>query len=688
MLTLYYRTKTEAAWNLTYPFSIYLTSLVVRTFNIILISINQFQTIRYPFENPFCCFSFFIYSTIYLYFFLLSLFYSLGVYALLLLCFLFFFSMAATATQIFQSNDNNKTNTHQDLNRQDIQAAIAKAVELRALHAALTQGNSPANMRFPSSSPGSRPVSQFSSQDYPVFTPSYEDEPLTVHNQILTKSRTLSEVGEEYGLEEGISYGTVYSDFKKENSSSTSRKGMPSGLVNLEHHNYATEDQRSATGSCANNITVLHSSPGTEFYRSSRRNSLTDFRSVASCNKCKPVSIITESENLTTRSIRSSNTVVPMTDFHHSSLQSQPRTRGMISWLFPKLKKKQKHEISPNRTESEEVSQILKDLGVLSIETLKRELIEANRNRDEALMEVAEMKSSLGELRQKLEYLENYCTELKKALRQATQGKDLNASENVTGNFPKKGKSIGGNGENLMPVSEEVMVEGFLQIVSEARLSVKQFCKTLVSQIEETDKTLVDNLNLLLQPHKLSLNSKHSKAVLYHLEAIINQSLYQDFENCVFQKNGSPKHLDPDQDRQVQFSSFVALRNLSWNEVLRKGTKYYSEEFSKFCDQKMSCIITNMNWTRPWPELLLQAFFVAAKCIWLLHLLAFSFNPALGILRVEENRTFDPHYMEDMFMDRQMSRGPSRVKIMVMPGFYIQGRILRCKVLCRYKSAA
>ncbi|KAF2317720.1 hypothetical protein GH714_039663 [Hevea brasiliensis] len=254
--------------------------------------------------------------------------------------------------------------------------------------------------------------------------------------------------------------------------------------------------------------------------------------------------------------------------------------------------------------------------------------------------------------------------------------------------LPQGGKPNDGNGENSMPVSEEVMVEGFLQIVSEARLSVKQFCKTLVGQIGETDGTLMDNLNLLLQPYKLSLNSRYSKAVLYHLEAIINQSLYQDFENRVFQKNGSPLHLDPQQDRQAQFASFVALRNLSWNEVSRKGTKYYSEEFSKFCDQKMGCIITTLNWTRPWPEQLLQAFFVAAKCIWLLHLLAFSFNPPLGILRVEENRSFDPHYMEDMFMDRQRSHGPSRVKIMVKPGFYVQDRVLMCKVLCRYKSAA
>lgn len=585
---------------------------------------------------------------------------------------------ATTASQIYENHGGN--NAIHEISREEIQAAIAKAVELRALHAALVQGNSPANLRFPSASPASHAASQFSAQDYPVFTPSYEDEPLPGYHQMSLKDQTISEGWDECGGENGDE--TVLSDYK-ENASS--RKGMPSGLAGLESHICPAEDHKSVTGSCATNITVLQTSPQNKYHRSSRRNSLGDFKSVSSCNRCKPAIITTESETVT-RDSKNSNIFVPLTD-SHSSTQSQPKNRGVISWLFPRLKKKHKNGNSPYRAESEDVSQIFKDLGIMSVETLKRELIEANENRDAALTEVAEMKSSLGELRQKLEYLETYCEELKRALRQAMQSKDSQFPEKL-GNVPKRGKSLDGNGENLMPVNEEVMVEGFLQVVSEARLSVKQFCKTLVGQIEETDNTLMDNLNVLLQPYKLSLNSKYSKAVLYHLEAFINQSLYQDFENCVFQKNGSPKLLDPQQDRQAQFSSFVALRNLSWNEVLRKGTKYYSEEFSKFCDQKMSCIIGMLNWTRPWPEQLLQAFFVAAKCIWLLHLLAFSFNPPLGILRVEENRSFDPHYMEDMFMERQRSHGPSRVKIMVMPGFYVQDRVLRCKVLCRYKSVA
>ncbi|KAK7261571.1 hypothetical protein RIF29_27885 [Crotalaria pallida] len=583
--------------------------------------------------------------------------------------------MASTATTTTQSSQDHDNNGNPEISRQEIQTAIAKAMELRALHAALTNGSSPVNARFSSPSPVSRSVSQFSAQDYPVFTPSYEDDPLPYHQSPSTNSRIISESWDENVVERVNNIETMVQDFKEKPSS---RKGLlPHGFASLESspHICPADDAKSATGSCANHITVLQTSPANDYFKSRRRKSLDDLKPASSCNRCNPAIITSEFDN--TRNNKSSNIVVPLTD-SHVSFRSQPRSKGVMSWLFPRFKKKNnKLESSPNRAESEEVSQVLKDMGIMSVESLKKELMEANESRDAALMEVSEMRSSLGDLKQKLEYLESYCEELKKALRQAVQAKESPLCEKLSS-----------NGENpMMPVSEEVMVEGFLQIVSESRLSVKQFCKTLICLIEENDHSLMGNLNTLLQPYRLSLNSKYSKAVLYHFEGFINQCLYQDFENSVFQKNGCAKSLDPRQERQSQFSSFVALRNLSWNEVLRKGTKYYSEDFSKFCDQKMSCIITTLNWNRPWPEQLLQAFFVAAKCIWLLHLLAFSFNPPLGILRVEEHRNFDPHYMEDMVVDRQRSQGAMKVKIMVMPGFYVKERVLRCKVLCRHKSA-
>ncbi|PIA53465.1 hypothetical protein AQUCO_00900213v1 [Aquilegia coerulea] len=597
---------------------------------------------------------------------------------------------SATASQIFQNN--NKDDNNIGISKEEIQAAIAKAVELRALHASLMQSNSPANFRLPTSASPSlpRPSSQFSAQDYPVFTPSYEEDPAPGYQSIRFDNGSMSEIWDGYGVVR--KYGDEDYSMDDKSELSSCRKGLtlpplPPSMLSREFVKYAAqEDNKSITSSCTNHIAVLQNSPSPEIFKSSRRTTSIDLKSVTTCNQCKPATISCDTEISNKMSTKLNNTA-PQSD-SHSSVQSHSKNKGpLFSRLFPRLRRKNKNEASPNQIESEEGSQMLKDIGIMSIESLKKELIEARENRDAAMMEASEMKCSLGELKNKLEHLERYCEELKNGLKQAIQRKDSQVLERL-GDMPNIGKSVEEKKDSAMPLSHEEMVEGFLQVVTEARLSVKQFCKTLVSQIEETDSNLMEKLNVLLQPYRLNINSKHLKVVLYHLEGLINQSLYQDFESCNFQKNGSPKFLDPQQDREAQFSSFVSLRNLSWNEVLRKGTKYYSEEFSKFCDQKMSCIIATLNWTRPWPEQLLQAFFVAAKCIWLLHLLAFSFNPALGILRVEEKRSYDPHYMEDIFLERQRSQTPTVVKIMVMPGFYVHDKVLKCKVLCRYKSVA
>nr|XP_025885667.1 IRK-interacting protein-like isoform X2 [Solanum lycopersicum] len=517
--------------------------------------------------------------------------------------------MAGASTN-FEENDDDEYNGV--ISRQEVQAAIAKAVELRAIHASLLQGinnnNSPANfIKFPphSSSSSSPAANLFSAQDYPIFTPSYEDAPLPGSKQLHLDDRDYADLWDDYGLG-GVKNCDEVSISNDRKANSSLRKGISSNMIKSECHNCPTDDQRSVTGSYTGHITLLRNSPGGD-YSNSRRSSLGDLRSLSSYNRsCKPAIVSAETDGAS-RSGKTSNVIVPLTN-SHSLNQLQQKSKGMnLSWLFPKLKKKNKNENSPYRREAEEVSQICKDhIGVVSVEMLRKELAVANESREAALMEVAEMKSSLGELKQKMEYLETYCEELKKALRQAIQTKESQVS-NMLIDLPRRGKSTDGDGENTIPVSEEVMVEGFLQIVSESRLSVKQFCKTLIAQVEETADSLTDNLNLLLQPYKLSLNSKHSKAVLYHVEAIINQSLFQDFENVVFQKNGAPKQLDPQQDCHDQFSSFVSLRNLSWNEVLRKGTKYYSEDFSKFCDQKMCCIITSLNLVAAFARVFVQS---------------------------------------------------------------------------------
>ncbi|RWW09561.1 hypothetical protein GW17_00026941 [Ensete ventricosum] len=495
---------------------------------------------------------------------------------------------------------------------------------------------------------------------------SYEEEPLWDHHYIQPENRSLSETWRSINLETG------------KNDAAVNMGRNVVSASNNEHNVYFTSEHFSKRRTCVNH--KLQASLVADVLNSSSSSSSPVYEAITTCNTCKPATINRESES------EHKNSKLVTSSLHESEppMQVHTKHRGpLLSWLFPRSKKNPKPEMSPNPIESEDMAQLLKEWGLLSLESLKKELLEANTNRDAALAEVSEMRSSLGELQQKLISLEIHCEELKKALKQTQHAKNDQVLNRL--NLSTRTKSSGGIKDDLMPVSHEVMVEGFLQMVSETRLSIKHFCKMLIHQIEETDCNLMEKLNLL-QPHRIASSNKYSKALTYHIvEALINQSMYQDFENCVFQQNGSPKFLDPRQDRQENFSSFISLRNLSWNEVLCKGTKSYSEEFSRFCDRKMSCIVSLLNcWSRAWPEQLLQCFFVAAKCIWLLHLLAFSFSPPPMILRVEEDQNFDPLYMEEILLDRKRAHIPARVKTMVVPGFYIEDRVLRCRVLCRY----
>ncbi|XP_037468297.1 IRK-interacting protein-like [Triticum dicoccoides] len=576
--------------------------------------------------------------------------------------------------------------------RQEIQAAIAKATELRALHAALLQGGganaaacaayagagagagrSPAVIRVPPAASPAFPRAAAVAEDYPVFTPAYGEEPLGGMNYIRQDNRSLSENWSGIGLDhEGAEDEVAFSDLDNHNTFSSSNSEL--------HFSSSNEHMRNRIPR-RNHHSFLHPALSADSFlkSASRGTDSAESKATTTCNTCKPATISRDPE-ADANAPKNLSSAVPQSN-HHPSVGSRTRQKGtnVLSWLLPKSKRKTKSDMSPSTAECENMSQLLKEWGVFSVESLKKELAEANEHRDAALQEVGEMRSSLGELTSKLLSLEAYSTELKKALKKAT------STKNAQSHSKRSARSVGVSRDDSLPVSQEVMVEGFLQIVSEARLSIKQFCKVLLQQVEDADNGLADKLNLLLQPYQLTLADKHSKVILYHLEALMNQAMYQDFENCTFQKNGSPRCLDLKQDLQENFASFVALRNLSWNEVLKKGTKYYCEDFSRFCDQKMSCIVSTLSWSWPWAEQLLQCFFVAAKCIWLLHLLAFSFSPPLMVLRVEENRAFDPMYMEEIQVERQRSQqNLSRVKIMAMPGFYVQDRVLKCRVICRY----
>ncbi|WJX48483.1 hypothetical protein P8452_35039 [Trifolium repens] len=383
-----------------------------------------------------------------------------------------------------------------------------------------------------------------------------------------------------------------------------------------------------------------------------------------SCNKCRPHS---RDKIFILPYDHSSNN---NNNRNYSSLLASPN--GIFKSIVSKLTRK-----SPMSTSTTSTTTINnnnnEEQWKMAVAELSHKLVHATRKRDEAIQEASRLMNSMSELEKKLNKLEIYCHTLKSGLEEC----NINTTTNVVGSSQK-------NFHHHVQDTDNV-VQHFLVSVSEARSSVRLLSRSLTMQLRHTGNKVYEKVSLLLQPYDIKISfSKNPRSLLFYLEALLNKTFFEDFESIGFQKNGCNKILNPMERCESSFASFNMIHGLTWDEVLSKGTRHFSEDFSRFCDRKMSEIVAMLGWNRAWSEPLLQAFFVASKSVWMVHLLANSVHPSLSIFRVDKGVNFDSVYMEDMGGDKSSRLVPSMVRIMVAPGFYVYGSAVKCKVLCRY----
>ncbi|KAK8478898.1 hypothetical protein V6N11_046141, partial [Hibiscus sabdariffa] len=315
----------------------------------------------------------------------------------------------------------------------------------------------------------------------------------------------------------------------------------------------------------------------------------------------------------------------------------------------------------------------------IAVAELTHKLIQATRKKDEAVQEASRLKHTMAELEKKLNKLEVYCHNLKSGLDECNSNSPYRMGKSHNIHQPK-------NQDGVIGANEKV-IQQFLISVTEARSSIRLLSRSLSMQLRQMGGKVWDRISLLLQPCDMKVShSKNSKSLLLYLEALLNNAFFDDFESIGFQKNAVNQILNPIDRCEANYGSFNDLQGLTWEEVLNKGTKYFSEEFSRFCDRKMSEIVSMLGWNSSWPEPLLQAFFVASKSVWLVHLLANSVHPGIPVFRVDKGVRFDSLYMEDMSGERTINLVPSMVRIMITPGFYVYGSVVKCKVICRYHN--
>ncbi|GFP81815.1 hypothetical protein PHJA_000324800 [Phtheirospermum japonicum] len=374
-----------------------------------------------------------------------------------------------------------------------------------------------------------------------------------------------------------------------------------------------------------------------------------------SCNKCRP-------------SNREKISVVPLENNNGSAHRlSMASPNGLFKSIISSLALKKSPRLPDDAVSNNSPRE---DHWKIVVAELSSKLVQATRKRDEAILESSKLKYSMAELEKKLNKLEIYCHSLKSGLDGCNN--PYRSPSRVNYQLVKVG-------------DREKVIEHFVVLVSEARSTVRMLSRALSLQVRQMGGKVCDRISSLLQPYDIKISfSRNPRGLLYYLEALLNRALFEDFESPGFQKSSPSPILNPIDRCEANFAMFSRLLGLTWDEVLNKGTRHFSEDFSRFCDRKMSEVVAMLGWNRAWPEPLLQAFFGASKAVWLVHLLANSVHPGLPIFRVDKGVGFDPVYMEDMGGEKARKLVPGLVRIMVTPGFYVYDNVVKCKVLCRY----
>ncbi|CAA7029045.1 unnamed protein product [Microthlaspi erraticum] len=413
--------------------------------------------------------------------------------------------------------------------------------------------------------------------------------------------------------------------------------------------------RRNSNSNHQHTLTPLHHN-GNGKAQNKKRHDDDEEGGAVSCNKCRPH-----------HSHRDKFSVVPLDSHSNPSFISSPNL--IIKSIFQSLTRRSPKPAStaalpPRSSSSSAADASREEQWRLAVAELSHKLIQATKKKEDAVVEASRLKSSMAELEKKLNKLEIYCHNLKSGLDECSN--------------KKQSVPIRKDGFN------DRIIQQFLVSVSESRTSIRALSRSLASQLRTVGGKVYERLSLLLQPFDVKINSfaKNPKSLIFYLEAILSRAFFEDFEASGFQKNGSTRILNPIDRCEANYASFNVLMELTWDEVLSRGTKHFSEEFSRFCDRKMSDVVSMLCWNRAWPEPLLQAFFGASKSVWLVHLLANSVNPSLQIFRVEKDDRFDPVYMEETGGDRLKSL----VRAMVQPGFYVYGSVVKCKVVCKHSG--
>ncbi|XP_045828419.1 protein GRAVITROPIC IN THE LIGHT 1 [Trifolium pratense] len=240
------------------------------------------------------------------------------------------------------------------------------------------------------------------------------------------------------------------------------------------------------------------------------------------------------------------------------------------------------------------------------------------------------------------------------------------------------------DGNGFFPI--DLTPDLFTSSVEAAAKAIHDFSKPLINMMKAAGWDLDAAANSI-EPNVVYAKRAHKK---YAFESYICQRMFGGFE----QESFSVESDDIVVNKESFFHQFLALREIDPLDMLGQNP---DSIFGKFCQSKYLVIVHQKMEASFFGNLdqrnhvmggghprtpFYQAFLKLAKSIWLLHKLAYSFEPNVKVFQVKGGSEFSDVYMESVVKNLIMDENDEKPKVglMVMPGFWIGGSVIQSKV--------
>ncbi|KAK1431036.1 hypothetical protein QVD17_14235 [Tagetes erecta] len=228
----------------------------------------------------------------------------------------------------------------------------------------------------------------------------------------------------------------------------------------------------------------------------------------------------------------------------------------------------------------------------------------------------------------------------------------------------------------------------FLFVLKQTTKSIRSLVKFMISEMESANWDLDAAANSI-HPDVVYWDSTH---ICYAFESFVCKHMFDGFnlpEFSILEDSQSKE-----KPREFFFDKFMELKSLKAREYITwKPASTFAEfcrcKYLKLVHPKMEASLfgnlsqRNLVNARKFPETaFFDSFLEVAKWVWLLHCLAFSFNPdGATIFQVPKGSRFSEVFMDSVNEEAFLSPESSpEVAFMVVPGFQVGKTVIQCQV--------